>query len=143
GRPIARLGSAELAAVIASYRERDEPDRAGRRPFWTVRGLALEAAFAHPRHGGNRGGWGWRLVGSAGDPQPRGFTADEAATAAPVPARVRTPATWSTNLAFRSSGRDDADVCVVGLGAAGGVIAAELAELGLRVVAIEAGPLTV
>jgi choline dehydrogenase-like flavoprotein len=35
-----------------------------------------------------------------------------------------------------------ADVCVVGVGAAGGVIAAELAELGLRVIAIEAGPAT-
>lgn len=35
---------------------------------------------------------------------------------------------------------DDADVCIVGAGAAGGVLAYELAKAGLRVVVIEAGP---
>lgn len=35
---------------------------------------------------------------------------------------------------------DEADVCIVGAGAAGGVIAHELAKAGLRVVLIEAGP---
>ncbi|MGH6944458.1 MAG: hypothetical protein ACREH6_09590, partial [Geminicoccaceae bacterium] len=50
--------------------------------FWILRRLALAAAFGDPRHGGNQGGWGWRLVGSNGDPQPRGFTAEERRTAA-------------------------------------------------------------
>lgn len=35
---------------------------------------------------------------------------------------------------------DEADVCIVGAGAAGGVLAYELAKAGLRVVVIEAGP---
>ncbi|NQF16990.1 GMC family oxidoreductase [Brevibacillus sp. HB1.3] len=35
---------------------------------------------------------------------------------------------------------DDADVCIVGAGAAGGVLAYELAKAGLRVVILEAGP---
>src|SRR5688500_730048 len=34
----------------------------------------------------------------------------------------------------------DPDVCIVGTGAAGGVLAKELAEAGLTVVALEAGP---
>lgn len=36
--------------------------------------------------------------------------------------------------------RDDADVCIVGAGAAGGVLAHELSKTGLNVVVIEAGP---
>ncbi|MFD2369606.1 GMC family oxidoreductase [Brevibacillus sp. GCM10020057] len=36
--------------------------------------------------------------------------------------------------------KDEADVCIVGAGAAGGVLAYELAKAGLRVVVIEAGP---
>lgn len=35
---------------------------------------------------------------------------------------------------------DDADVCIVGAGAAGGVLAYELSKVGLKVVVIEAGP---
>ncbi|UFJ40937.1 GMC family oxidoreductase [Brevibacillus humidisoli] len=36
--------------------------------------------------------------------------------------------------------RDGADICIVGAGAAGGVLAYELAKAGLKVVVIEAGP---
>jgi choline dehydrogenase-like flavoprotein len=36
--------------------------------------------------------------------------------------------------------RDDADICIVGAGAAGGVLAHELSKAGLKVVVIEAGP---
>jgi choline dehydrogenase-like flavoprotein len=36
--------------------------------------------------------------------------------------------------------KDDADVCIVGAGAAGGVLAYELSKAGLKVVVIEAGP---
>ena len=79
------------------------------------------------RMGGTARGGGWRLAGSVGDPQPRGFTAEEFRAAAPVPVRIRPAARWTATFASRSRARgDDADVCVVGLGAAGGVIAAAM-----------------
>jgi len=137
-RAIARLDRAELEGLVASLLENDAP------VFWFLRSMALEAAFAHPVHGGNKDGWGWRLVGAVGDPQPRGFSALEVASAAPVTRAVVAPARWNAGLVSKSRARgDDADVCVVGLGAAGGVIAAELAEAGLRVIALEAGPSSV
>src|SRR5690625_2854078 len=40
----------------------------------------------------------------------------------------------------RKYGQDTADVCIVGAGAAGGILAQRLAEVGMRVVVIEAGP---
>lgn len=45
----------------------------------------------------------------------------------------------SSNLDNRKYG-EECDVCIVGAGAAGGVLAHELAKAGLRVVVIEAGP---
>lgn len=108
-----------------------------------LRAIALEAAFTHPRYGGNERGWGWRLVGATGDPQPRGFTVEVHATGAAVAAPVRPLTRWRAGVPLRRGRRDDADVCVVGLGAAGGIVAAALAEAGLRVIAIEAGPASV
>ena len=64
--------------------------------------------------------------------------------AAPVDAEARQLYRWTASFVSRArTRRDDADVIVVGLGAAGGVIAAELAETGLRVIALESGPATV
>ena len=130
-----RRRAVRLLAVSLRDGAEHDPDA-----FALLRGLAHEAAFAHPSSGGDRGGWGWRLVGATGDPQPRGFTRRELADAIPVVEAPRPLTRWSAGLATRRGRSDDADVCVVGLGAAGGVIAAELAEAGLRVIAIEAGP---
>jgi choline dehydrogenase-like flavoprotein len=145
GRALTRLDRESVDALIASLRAgRDLGDGMEGRAFWSLRQMALEAALAHPSHGGNRDGWGWRLVGAVGDPQPRGFTVVQLATAAPVRRPLTAPARWTAGLSAKPSGHgDDADVCVVGLGAAGGVIAAELAEAGLRVIALEAGPSSV
>jgi gluconate 2-dehydrogenase alpha chain len=143
GRPLARLEHSTLDALVATIA--DDPAAADERAaLFALRAIALEAAFADPSHGGNREGWGWRLAGSVGDPQPRGFTATEFTTAAPVRSRIGRAARWTATLTSRSRTRgDDADVCVVGLGAAGGVIAAACAEAGLRVIAIEAGAASV
>lgn len=135
-----RLRDEERAALVTALANADGDGRAA---VLALRAIAVEAAFAHPSHGGNRDGWGWRLAGSVGDPQPRGFTATELESASPVRTVVRAPLRWTpTVLARPSSRRDDADVIVVGIGAAGGAIAAECAERGLRVIAIEAGPAT-
>ncbi len=143
GRPLVRLERAELNALVAAVAAESGATDA-RAALLALRAIALEAAFAHPSHGGNRDGWGWRLAGSIGDPQPRGFTAKQLTTAAPVPVRVGPAARWTATFTSRSRTRgDDADVCVVGLGASGGVIAAACAEAGLRVIAIEAGAATV
>jgi choline dehydrogenase-like flavoprotein len=143
GRPLAHLERAALDALLAAVA--DDPGAAeARAALFALRAIALEAAFADPSYGGNRDGWGWRLLGSVGDPQPRGFRAQEFATASPVRVRIGRAARWTRAFASRSRARgDDADVCVVGLGAAGGVIAAACAESGLRVIAIEAGAATV
>ncbi len=140
-RPLARLDRESIDALIGSLRDHGGLGGGLDGPmFWSLRLIALEAALAHPSHGGNRGGWGWRLVGAVGDPQPRGFTADEVATAKPVNSAAAAPLRWTAGLVTKPRVRgNDADVCVVGLGAAGGVIAAELAEAGLHVIALEAG----
>jgi len=143
GRALARLERTALDTLVAAIAA-DRENSDARAALFALRAIALEAAFAPPSHGGNRGGWGWQLAGSIGDPQPRGFTEKELATAAPVRVRVGPAAHWTATFTSRSRSRaDDADVCVVGLGASGGVIAAACAEAGLRVIAIEAGTATV
>lgn len=156
GRPVSRLSGDELGGLLEAIRAERAQDGSTGQNFWWLRQLALEAAFSHPRLGGNKYGWGWRLVGALGDTQPRGFTREELGTGAIVPTAVEPQTRWRTGIPVAArAGRpgpastsrararrrsDDADVCVVGLGAAGGIIAAELAEAGLRVIALEAGP---
>ena len=134
GKPLGDIDESAVGGLLDALR--DSPG--GGLPFWTLRRMALEAALGDPRYGGNRDGWGWHLVGAVGDPQPRGFTAAQLANGTPARARAKPQTRWTATFASRSRARDDdADVCVVGLGAAGGVIAADLAEAGLRVIALE------
>jgi gluconate 2-dehydrogenase alpha chain len=81
-----------------------------------------EGIFGDPRHGGNRNGEGWRLIGHPGPPP---FT--------PPPAPVH----LSGAVAEYST---ETEVCLIGLGAAGAIVAHVLAAAGHTVVALEAGP---
>jgi hypothetical protein len=45
-----------------------------------------------------------------------------------------------SHLDKRKYGNEEVDICIVGVGAAGGVLAYELSKAGLKVVGIEAGP---
>ncbi len=98
-RAIARLDRSEMEGLVAWLLEEDAA------VFWFLRSLALEAGFAHPVHGGNKDGWGWRLVGAGGDPQPRGFTPLEVATAAPVTRPVVAPPGWFPGAALAATTR--------------------------------------
>jgi choline dehydrogenase-like flavoprotein len=134
---------ARFTRLVARVRAHADLDALALDDLLFLRAVALEAAFADPRYGGNKAGWGWRLVGAAGDPQPTGFTLEEHERALPVAPAVRPLARWRAGIPVRATRRDDADVIVVGLGAAGGIVASVLAEAGLRVIAVEAGPAAV
>jgi len=53
---------------------------------------------------------------------------------------LRAPGLNGETVPMRDWSRDEVDVCVIGAGAAGGVVGAKLAEAGLSVVILEAGP---
>ncbi|HEY7199267.1 MAG TPA: gluconate 2-dehydrogenase subunit 3 family protein [Candidatus Dormibacteraeota bacterium] len=56
------LDDAGRDAALARL-ERDEPAA-----FALLRALVIESVLAHPSHGGNRAGAGWRWLGFPGDP---------------------------------------------------------------------------
>jgi gluconate 2-dehydrogenase alpha chain len=109
-----------------------------------------EGLFADPAHGGNRDKLGWRLLGHPGIHFEN--SAEENLAAEPVVKEVRALADIEREprepreLAGFDPRRgeappaDDADVVLVGVGAAGAQAAAILAGAGLRVVGLEAGP---
>jgi len=60
GRPFAEAAPDQQDSLLASWQHGRGGDR---RFFETVLGLTLEGAFGDPRHGGNRGGRGFDLIG--------------------------------------------------------------------------------
>ena len=121
--------------------------------FELLRAHLQEGLFADPLYGGNRDKSGWRTLGHPGVWLEN--SADENLTPKPVTKGgvIRSLADLGLDLHRPQSpvaGYDPqrgahapntaADVVLVGVGAVGGLIAPVLAEAGLKVVALEAGP---
>ena len=122
--------------------------------FDLLRAHLLEGLFGDPAYGGNRDKLGWRVLGHPGvwlDNSP-----EENLTPEPVTkgGRIQSLADVEPELARREEPpipgfdpqrgiappAEGADVVLVGVGGAGGIIAPILARAGLNVVGLEAGP---
>ena len=119
--------------------------------FRTVRDNVAEGLFCDPSYGGNRDMIGWRWIGYPGVAEAHGGYGeliedhDAPHTVAPVPYALkpllRRVGVEMSAVNLRVDRRlPEADVVIVGLGFAGGIIAAELTKAGVDVVALERGP---
>jgi gluconate 2-dehydrogenase alpha chain len=124
--------------------------------FDTVRGHCLEGLFSDPVYGGNRDKSGWKTIGHPGvwlentaeenlstDPVDKGGViqslADVRTQLEDLANRIPSPRGCGESRGLLEP-VEEADVVLVGVGAAGGVIAPILAGAGLKVVGLEAGP---
>jgi gluconate 2-dehydrogenase alpha chain len=124
--------------------------------FALVRAHTQEGLFSDPVYGGNRDKLGWRLLGHPGiwmensaeenlSPEPvtkGGVIRSLADLNVPAQSSSKAPPEWAHYDPQRSVAKPDgpADVVIVGLGAMGGIAAPLLTKVGLKVVALEAGP---
>lgn len=120
--------------------------------FDTLLEHTRQGMFCDPVHGGNREFMGWDMIGYPGIKLL--WTADDQAIDAKVEPEYisvekyggtaqtdSTPMTNATPQTFDEvTELEETDVVMVGIGAAGGIASHVLADAGLKVVAIEAGP---
>ena len=121
--------------------------------FELLRAHLLEGLFSDPIHGGNRNKQGWRVLGHPGVWLSN--SAEDSLAETPVDKGGEIRALADIQEELRELNREVAhlpgeepstprfsepDVILVGMGAMGGLIAPVLAEAGLRVTALEAGP---
>ena len=135
GKPLRRAGAVGAGRHPATPGSR--PDRPQDLPAKLLFGQLLqnthEGFFSDPQHGGNRGLVGWKLVGFPA-PAPTSWTGPTAARSIPS-RRWRFPAR-GLNMATTLK---PVDAVVVGFGWTGAILAKELTEAGLNVVALERG----
>lgn len=154
GRGFPQAGPREQDALLlemqAGRLAAELPPESQRSIFVAVLEHLREGLFADPRHGGNHGGAGWRLLDHPGyrplNDESQSFATQaepwqrpaETGPAAAPPETERLALTGYLNALTRDP--EEADVVVVGLGAAGSLAVSVLAGAGLSVVALEAGP---
>lgn len=156
--------STEQDALIAAMEVGSLPDwhtPPQQRFFAMLREHLQEGLFADPIYGGNRDKSGWATLGHPGvwlenraeenlsaEPVTKGGVIQSMAdvgyhihgTDAPAVDKASATIPGYDPQAGATPPQGDADVILVGMGAVGGLIAPILAEAGLRVVALEAGP---
>lgn len=143
-RLFAALGAADQIALLTAL-ERTKPGL-----FNFFRSWTMLAMFSHPKHGGNTNQVGWKLIGFedrySWEP-PFGYYDREGSkvettskTKAVTVHSHKTASTesWRSMKTYRPT--DEVDFVIVGSGAAGGVMAHELARSGFSVVVLEQGP---
>lgn len=158
GAAFAECSATEQDSLIGALErgqlpEFDVPDQV--RFFHLLLGHCQEGLFADPIHGGNRDKLGWRFLKHPGiclrntheeqlsaEPVTKGETfnslADLDSTLNGARIEQAIPGFDPQRGVRPPSGK--VDVVIVGVGAVGGLIAPRLAEAGLKVVGLEAGP---
>ena len=131
----------EMLRGIEGSTDVDQPGRLGQF-FAVVYEHTLEGTFCDPIHGGNRDAAGWRMLGFPG--AHWGYSKEQMAHAydsrsIPISTLADIEAREADTKAGEWTMDRKIDAVVVGLGAAGGIIASELARAGLYVVALEKG----
>ena len=121
-------------------------DGSGKAFFEAILANTIEGFFADPIYGGNRDMAGWKLIGFPGarydyrdhiakhnQPYPATASLD------PRAQRVVSPGLRTRSYSWQRSYLQS-DVAIIGLGWTGAILAQELTDQGLDVVAIERGP---
>lgn len=159
GRPFADCGAADQDGLLAALEDGSLPDfrvPAPRAFFNLLRAHLQEGLFADPVYGGNRDKQGWRFLGHPGFWFEN--SAEENLATEPALKGGVIQSLADVGYALNGGPREPveipgydpqrggeppsgpADVVLVGVGAAGALAARILAQAGLRVVGLEAGP---
>lgn len=159
GQPFADCSVTDQVAILAALERGELPGfhtPPQREFFDLLRTHCIEGLFSDPLYGGNRDKLGWRVLGHPGVWLEN--SAEENLSEEPVTkgGEIRSLEDYGFDLSGRRSGALEipgydpqksvappdgpADVVLVGVGGVGGFIAPMLAQAGLRVVGLEAGP---
>lgn len=133
------LSASEQTAVLTSAERKDW--------FGAVLTFVRFGYVCDPAQGGNAGMLGWKAIGLTHQPTwqpPYGFYDRDANAKAPTDGARMAPLVIAPQPAGRPGKRfspsEEVDVVVIGSGAAGGSVAWELANAGVNVLVLEAGP---
>lgn len=144
----------EMLAAMEAGEVAEMGSAAAKEFFALLRAHTQEGLFCDPLYAGNRDKLGWKVLGHPGvwlensaeenlstEPVTKGGVIQSLADIA-SPATRESPPQWAHYDPQRGTAKADtaADVVIVGVGAMGGIVAPLLANAGLKVVGLEAGP---